>query len=969
MFICNEFPGVRLNRYILNNSSEFILTELIGRSSNIKAVKSKFIMCQTIDFTSINNGSSLRGYYNLRGGNVRSNSSVSADGVASAVIVNETYLDDIFAKDDEKKFMEILRRKTATPVADEWAGKIYGYFKEEGAIEELDSNIGDFYTVGDKNIDELIAGFLDKEYNSIKINTKKKSSGVVPESISKFVQEYKDELSKMVMDKCDVLYKGEDEDRIDYSPILSKFIPYLPQQDVANAVSKRLLTKNSVIISAEMGCGKTLMSLMSIYAYYKRTGKKNIKCLLMLPPHLMNKWEREAKKVFGGLLNNIAVLRKISDVDALRRTIGDKTRQGIEIYLVSRETAKLSYYWKHAGVIETSRKVKDQRESKILLRCPKCGYEQEGNKGSKNYCKNVIASNGGRGVCNEPLWQATSELRRVAIMEYAKKKLPGGFFDFFVLDEAHEEKGDSARGIAAGHGSSMAKKSIWLTGTLSGGKPSTLHYILWRTNPSEIKKIADYNEPMKTALNYGVVETIRKGEAESNKMSRNNKQTVVMKEKPGISPKMLTDYFFDNTVFMKIEDLRADLPPYAEYVDVVELDPVHKENYNDFRNQLEDEVRKSLFRGSLAMLSKMLISLTAYADNPIDETVFNGKGEPVATSCALDITTAKERILMEIVNENMSRGRKSLIYCEFTNKRDIQERLKEKLDEYGIRAVILPSKIKPELREKWITDNLKEADVMICNPRLVSTGLDLYDFPTIIFYQTGYSTYLLRQASRRSWRIGQSQPVEVHFLVNQGTVQESAMKLIADKMTSAQIFEGELPEGGLEELSQIEEKSFVKTLAEGLVNGSNVKGSLEDMWKAKMASAVESDDLLSVDTPKPVTKRKTAVKAVNETVIESNRGGSEKMVFTVISNVELYPDKAASFTVDNQMYLMKEGRVYKVSGIPNDMSKTYAGKYVWKISKKTNNRYAECYIKDNVIYVGKQDDKFLAFKIAKSLVA
>ena len=69
------------------------------------------------------------------------------------------------------------------------------------------------------------------------------------------------------------------------------------------------------------------------------------------------------------------------------------------------------------------------------------------------------------------------------------------------------------------------------------------------------------------------------------------------------------------------------------------------------------------------------------------------------------------------------------------------------------------------------------------------------------------------------------------------------------------------------------------------------------------------------------------------------------------------------------MYLMKEGRVYKVSGIPNDMSKTYAGKYVWKISKKTNNRYAECYIKDNVIYVGKQDDKFLAFKIAKSLVA
>ena len=45
--------------------------------------------------------------------------------------------------------------------------------------------------------------------------------------------------------------------------------------------------------------------------------------------------------------------------------------------------------------------------------------------------------------------------------------------------------------------------------------------------------------------------------------------------------------------------------------------------------------------------------------------------------------------------------------------------------------------------------------VCICHPKLVQTGLDLLEFPTIFFVQTGYSIYTLRQASRRSWRIGQ----------------------------------------------------------------------------------------------------------------------------------------------------------------------------------------------------------------------
>lgn len=73
------------------------------------------------------------------------------------------------------------------------------------------------------------------------------------------------------------------------------------------------------------------------------------------------------------------------------------------------------------------------------------------------------------------------------------------------------------------------------------------------------------------------------------------------------------------------------------------------------------------------------------------------------------------------------------------------------------------------------------------------------------------------------------------------------------------------------------------------------------------------------------------------------------------------------------MYLMKNGNLYEVSGKPEDMSKKFAGKYVWKDSKKkTGNKYAECRIKGgHTVYVGRKADtgEFVALKIARAQVA
>jgi hypothetical protein len=70
---------------------------------------------------------------------------------------------------------------------------------------------------------------------------------------------------------------------------------------------------------------------------------------------------------------------------------------------------------------------------------------------------------------------------------------------------------------------------------------------------------------------------------------------------------------------------------------------------------------------------------------------------------------------------------------------------------------VLTAETPPEQREAWYERELRNGmQVCICHPKLVQTGLDLLPFASIFFVQTGYSIYTLRQASRRSWRIGRT---------------------------------------------------------------------------------------------------------------------------------------------------------------------------------------------------------------------
>ncbi len=82
-------------------------------------------------------------------------------------------------------------------------------------------------------------------------------------------------------------------------------------------------------------------------------------------------------------------------------------------------------------------------------------------------------------------------------------------------------------------------------------------------------------------------------------------------------------------------------------------------------------------------------------------------------------------------------------------------------------------------------------DVLVCNPKLVETGLDLVAYATVIFFETEYSLYCLWQAVRRVWRLGQTKPVKALFSVYEGTMEARALALMGRKMRAAQTLYGD----------------------------------------------------------------------------------------------------------------------------------------------------------------------------------
>lgn len=672
-------------------------------------------------------------------------------------------------------------------------------------------------------------------------------------NLGELLDQYGNAITRAVIDTYPPLYDAEIRrtGASDLGRLLRR--PLAAQADAINATVLSLRQHPGTIVVGEMGTGKSYIAAAAAHL----AGCRRV--LVLTPPHLVKKWRREILQTVPGA--RATIVRTIGDLEAVRRLEG-----ATDFVICSRERAKLSYRWvpavverriRHSGDGFTGA---DDGRTVLLPCCPTCFVPVSDEEDVPLTLAELRTKKRRCRACDGPLWEADrTGPRRVALADYVRHRMPN-FWDLLVLDEAHEYKArGTAQGIAAAALAEVCRTTLTLTGTLFGGYSSTLFYLLWRFSPS-VRHEFGYRDEAKWISRYGVVERIRKKDpdvyGDDGRHSKRRSYLTRTVEKPGISPAVLF-HLIGNTVFLRLSDVARGLPTYTEQVAVCALDrgqdsetPSQASCYQRLANELRQATVAALSAGSKRLLAAYLQTLLSYPDACTrDETVLDlVTGSVIAHAPALPEHRLypKERSLVDLALRERTRGRRLLVYITHTERRDISPRLRTVLEQAGLKVAVLKSDtVAADRREEWLAERVREgADVLLCHPRLVQTGLDLLAWPSICWYEPEYSVYVMRQASRRSWRIGQCQPVEVTHLVYEGTLQAEALALVAGKMRLALMIEGELPEDGLAALEG-NDQDVMLDLARRLTDQrAEDASSLEALFAQRLEAEAQGDDFL-----------------------------------------------------------------------------------------------------------------------------
>ena len=308
------------------------------------------------------------------------------------------------------------------------------------------------------------------------------------------------------------------------SPRIARLLrkPFPAQTIAIMGVAKRWQRARTGMVVAECGTGKTLISLGAIHVH---SDGNPFTALAMVPPHLVEKWAREAFFTLPGIrvfliddLRNGGDENKFHGVNEVRLKQGRIVREGLRttlsdlrlrkdspssrkrwlslcgrpaLFIVGRERAKLGYFWRHAYTVPRSGPyqgcvVNSDTGKPVMVddgRLTAAQFEQF-------KISETIESRGNKSCrpLHSPLWQADADkIRRMAPIEFIGRYMPG-WFDYAICDEVHQLAGDTAQGNALGTLASCSDRIVGLTGTLLGGYADDLFNTLFRLEAGRMKE-------------------------------------------------------------------------------------------------------------------------------------------------------------------------------------------------------------------------------------------------------------------------------------------------------------------------------------------------------------------------------------------------------------------------------------------------------------------------------------------------
>jgi superfamily II DNA or RNA helicase len=681
---------------------------------------------------------------------------------------------------------------------------------------------------------------------------------------------------------------------------------YNAQLAVAEAHKRCLKQKKSTLCISECGSGKTKIGLTALHAYQQRnnadTQVKHFN-IVLCPSHMTKKWVREIEESLPSTFAEIVT--SISEINLAYEAYQRDTKTCYVI--ISKERARDGFMkrpsvtWSrrrkaficpicHKPVMmelidgESKYKVPaDQfffkRENKLNHKCEHCDsllwsaltpeQQSEWVKVSDlGFVHRRLAFQYLELIAKKPAlydeiqaivvnpdgdYPNTGAYRRFPLSTYIKRHMKGKI-DGLIVDELHNYNNNSGQGDAMGELFQAAKKVVGMTATLINGYSSGIFHLLYRISPDlMLKDGKSYDKSADFNSEYGVTESIYEIAApDYNANRRTAKKKIRERQLPGVSPLVYSRFLMDSAAFLSLNDMGKELPEYEEIPIPLQMNENVAEEYDRLETRFK-HILCSDKKIAKKILSTYLGLLTVYPDQPYGHkpVVHPITGDALVVpqdTSSFNELHEKDHSVLGVVKRKTAEGGRVLIYTSWV-RIDSQEKLSKLLEENGYRVAILTSAVPPNKREEWVEKQVKNGiQVLITNPSLVETGLDLNDFTTLYFYNIAYNLFTLRQSSRRSLRINQKAPkIEVYFSYYEGTMQHRAVRLMASKLAVAGIIEGNFTDEGLAAMSDCAD--MTTALARELTQG--IKNEVEDLsavfkkmakFKPECTASVSAED-------------------------------------------------------------------------------------------------------------------------------
>ncbi|MBE2268361.1 MAG: hypothetical protein IAE80_09025 [Anaerolinea sp.] len=521
--------------------------------------------------------------------------------------------------------------------------------------------------------------------------------------------------------------------------------------------------------------------------------------------------------------------------------------------------------WRHGAPVPDGYLPTQRIRRERVPKCPHCGNAVMQEKKGVSAPASLSWLEGGKrscAVCNAPLWRESRDRGsqpkpgekyatknpRYRLDEYLKRMFPDRVY-LLIWDEVHEaQHGDTGNGEAFSRMAGLAKKVLAMTGTPFNGRASSIFNLEYALNPrvrerynwGGAKRFSRKQRGTRSFQEVVSEGANQRGRAESRWVADMGVREQVVEERPsydrdtgaytgtstyerpyeeapGISP-LLVSEVLDHAIFFSLGDLGKALPQYEEIALPVELDADVYAEYDRTRQRLKDYLIQRRWEGDTTFRGSYLQWSMGWVNAPFRpyEVIHNlkhpitGAKEPYTVasipSYGEDRIFAKEQALIDLVRDELAADRPCVIYFRQTATRDIQPRLDELIREHIplARTFILANTVDAERREAVIEREIaKGTNVVLCNPELVKTGLDLIHFPTLIFFEIVFNLSTMMQAAARSYRLNQTHAhCKVYYLFAEGTMEQTAVQLMSRKQRAAKLLAGDIGLTGLDALTE-----------------------------------------------------------------------------------------------------------------------------------------------------------------------